>query len=275
MNNVTLIGMPGSGKSTIGVILAKALRYEFLDSDLLIQKQEKRKLSEIIEQDGPEKFKEIENQVNADEFVDRKIISVEKETILNGAGINLEIYEYKPYPKRDPPHFLYLGRIMKEKGMDELFSAAEKLHDDGYKFVLDLVGFFEDEYKERVELLESKGVVKFHGFQEEPRPYYATADCVVMPSYHEGMSNVNLEASATGRPVITTDIPGCRESVENKYTGWLCEPKSVDSLYEKMKAFLETDISKREVMGKYARQKMVDEFDKKIVVNDTIKALKL
>ena len=158
---------------------------------------------------------------------------------------------------------------------DELFSAAEKLHDDGYKFVLDLVGFFEDEYKERVELLESKGVVKFHGFQEEPRPYYATADCVVMPSYHEGMSNVNLEASATGRPVITTDIPGCRESVENEYTGWLCEPKSVNSLYEKMKAFLETDISKREVMGKYARQKMVDEFDKKIVVNDTIKALGL
>ena len=275
MNNVTLIGMPGSGKSTIGVILAKALRYEFLDSDLLIQKQEKRKLSEIIEQDGPEKFKEIENQVNADEFVDRKIISVEKETILNGAGINLEIYECKPYPKSDPPHFLYLGRIMKEKDMDELFSAAEKLHDDGYKFVLDLVGFFEDEYKERVELLESKGVVKFHGFQEEPRPYYATADCVVMPSYHEGMSNVNLEASATGRPVITTNIPGCRESVENEYTGWLCEPKSIDSLYEKMKAFLETDISKREVMGKYARQKMVDEFDKKIVVNDTIKALKL
>ena len=165
--------------------------------------------------------------------------------------------------------------IMKEKGMDELFSAAEKLHDDGYKFVLDLVGFFEDEYKERVELLESKGVVKFHGFQEEPRPYYATADCVVMPSYHEGMSNVNLEASATGRPVITTDIPSCRESVENEYTGWLCEPKSVDSLYEKMKAFLETDISKREVMGKYARQKMVDEFDKEIIVNDTIKALKL
>lgn len=122
---------------------------------------------------------------------------------------------------------------MKEKGMDELFSAAEKLHDDGYKFVLDLVGFFEDEYKERVELLESNGVVKFHGFQEEPRPYYVTADCVVMPSYHEGMSNVNLEASATGRPVITTDIPGCRESVENEYTGWLCEPKSVDSLYEK------------------------------------------
>ena len=75
MNNVPLIGMPGSGKSTIGVILAKALRYEFLDSDLLIQKQEKRKLSEIIEQDGPEKFKEIENQVNADIHVTDTVIA--------------------------------------------------------------------------------------------------------------------------------------------------------------------------------------------------------
>ena len=75
MNNVTLIGMPGSGKSTIGVILAKALRYEFLDSDLLIQKQEKRKLSEIIAQDGPERFKEIENQVNADIRVTDTVIA--------------------------------------------------------------------------------------------------------------------------------------------------------------------------------------------------------
>ena len=75
MNNVTLIGMQGSGKSTIGVILAKALRYEFLDSDLLIQKQEKRKLSEIIEQDGPERFKEIENRVNADIHVTDTVIA--------------------------------------------------------------------------------------------------------------------------------------------------------------------------------------------------------
>lgn len=216
-----------------------------------------------------------ENQVNANEFVNRKIISAEKETILNGAGINLDLYEYKPYPQNNPPHFLYLGRIMKEKGMDELFSATEKLYEDGYKFVLDLVGFFEDEYKERVEQLENKGIVNFYGFQEEPRPYYAAADCIVMPSYHEGMSNVNLEASAIGRPVITTDIPGCRESVEDGKTGWLCESQSVDSLYEKMKAFLETDVSKREVMGRFARQKMMTEFDKKIVVCNTIRALGL
>ena len=75
MNNVTLIGMPGSGKSTIGVILAKALGYQFLDTDLLIQKEEKRKLSEIIEQEGPERFKEIENRVNASVQVSDTVIA--------------------------------------------------------------------------------------------------------------------------------------------------------------------------------------------------------
>ena len=216
-----------------------------------------------------------ENQVNADEFINRKIIPVEKETVLNGAGINLQTYEYKSYPNNYPPRFLYLGRIMKEKGMDELFEASEMLHSDGEKFILDLVGFFEDEYKEKVDQLVEQGIVEFHGFQEEPRPYYAKADCVVMPSYHEGMSNVNLEASATGRPVITTDIPGCRESVEDGITGWLCQSKNSNNLYKKMKQFLHTNVSERQIMGKSARKKMENEFDKNIIVSKTIEALKL
>ena len=101
------------------------------------------------------------------------------------------------------------------------------------------------------------------------------ADCVVMPSYHEGMSNVNLEASATGRPVITTNIPGCRESVEDGITGWLCESKNADNLYEKMKMFLNTNITTREEMGKKARKKMEKEFDKNSIVKQTIAALDL
>lgn len=92
----------------------------------------------------------MKNQVNADEFTSRKIIQPEKETVLNGAGINLEIYNYQPYPHNKPPRFLYLGRIMKEKGMDELFEASEKLHNDGEKFILDLVGFFEESIKKKL-----------------------------------------------------------------------------------------------------------------------------
>lgn len=216
-----------------------------------------------------------ENEVNAAEFRNRRIIDMEKQVVLNGAGINLERYTYQPYPNNEPVHFLYLGRIMKEKGMDELFGAIEQLHREGNSCVLDLVGFFEDEYKERVEALQEEKIAVFHGFQEEPRPFYAAADCVVMPSYHEGMSNVNLEAAATGRPVITTNIPGCRESVEHGKTGILCKVKSEESLYQAMKKFLELTPQKRADMGKQGRLKMEREFEKSIIVEETIAALPL
>ena len=85
-----------------------------------------------------------ENKANAEEFFRRGIISAEKATVLPGAGINLEQYPYVPYPKNETVHFLYLGRIMREKGIDELFYAAKRLHDEGADFTLDLVGFFED-----------------------------------------------------------------------------------------------------------------------------------
>ena len=214
-----------------------------------------------------------ENQANAQAFVRRQIISTKKEVVLSGAGINLEEYRYRQYPDNEKVHFLYLGRIMKEKGMDELFGAVEQLRKDGCEFILDLVGFFEDEYKKQVEQLQSEGIVRFYGFQENPKPYYAQTDCVVLPSYHEGMSNVLLEAAASGRAIITTDIPGCREAVDNGKSGMLCKVKSTDSLYKAMKRFTELSREKRELLGKAGREKMEREFDKKKVVEETVKVI--
>ena len=212
-----------------------------------------------------------ENEGNAEEFIDRKIADPKKIVVLNGAGVNLEHYAYTPKnPQEQKFHFLYLGRIMKEKGIDELFGAMEKLHGEyGEKVVLDIVGFFEDEYKEIVEEMEQKGIVAFHGFQEETRPYYAMADCVVLPSYHEGMSNVLLEASAMGRPVITSDIPGCREAVEDGKTGYLCEVKNADMLFEKMKLMADKSDEELEEMGRCARERMEELFDKMKIVEQT------
>ena len=214
-----------------------------------------------------------ENQANAQAFVRRRILPAKKEVVLSGAGINLEEYRYRQYPDNEKVHFLYLGRIMKEKGMDELFGAVEQLRKDGCEFVLDLVGFFEDEYKKQVEQLQSEEIVRFYGFQENPKPYYAQTDCVVLPSYHEGMSNVLLEAAASGRAIITTDIPGCREAVDNGKSGMLCKVKSTDSLYKAMKRFTELSREKRELLGKAGREKMEREFDKKKVVEETVKVI--
>lgn len=221
------------------------------------------------------KFIFFENTGNAEEFIDRKVADPKKIVVLNGAGVNLEHYAYTPKTSQDQKfHFLYLGRIMKEKGMDELFHAMERLHREyGEKVVLDIVGFFEDEYKEIVEKIEKKRIAVFHGFQEETRPYYAMADCVVLPSYHEGMSNVLLEASAMGRPVITSDIPGCREAVEDGKSGYLCEVKNADMLFEKMKLMADKSPEEIEEMGRCARKRMEELFDKKMVVEKTVEII--
>ena len=215
-----------------------------------------------------------ENQGNAQEFLDRKILSNRKITVLSGAGINLDDYPYTTYPCNNEIHFLYLGRIMKEKGIDELFAAITRLHQEmGDRVVLDLVGFFDDDYQLEVDRLTSAGIARFHGFQTDPLPFYAAADCVVLPSYHEGMSNVLLEAAAIGRPVITSNICGCKEAVDNGKSGLLCRVKDADDLYAKMKELALLPSSERAAMGQAGRAKMEREFDKKQVVSQTVKKI--
>lgn len=217
-----------------------------------------------------------ENEGNAQEFLTRKIIPAKKIALLPGAGINLNDYPTMPYPQNDALHFLYLGRIMKEKGIDELFCAMRRLHREiGNQVILDLVGFFDDDYESEVNSLVADGIAVFHGFQSEPCPYYAAADCVVLPSYHEGMSNVLLEAAAMGRPVITSNIHGCKEAVVEGVSGLLCEPRNADSLYDAMTKFMKLSREQREAMGRAGRAHMEAEFDKKKVVAETVRALGL
>ena len=188
----------------------------------------------------------------------------------------VEILGYNnPDDKRDPKNGFVTGMkcIRMELGEPDEKGRRRPVPVPGSEFVLDLVGFFEEEYKKKVEHLQKEGIVRFYGFQEDPRPFYAQADCVVLPSYHEGMSNVLLEAAASGRAIITTDIPGCREAVDNGKSGMLCRVKSADSLYKAMKRFTELSRDKREAIGKAGREKMEKEFDKNQVVEETVKVI--
>lgn len=216
-----------------------------------------------------------ENTANAEEFQRRGIVTLDRCKILNGAGINLDHYTYQEYPDNDKIRFLYLGRIMTEKGVRELFEAMTQLYEAGHNVMLDLVGFFEDEFKEFEEDYTSRPFVEFHGFQPEARPYYTKADCIVLPSYHEGMSNVLLEAASMGRPVITSNIPGCREAVEEGVNGYLAEVKNAQDLLQKMEAFITLTRAQRQEMGRKGREKMEREFAKAEVVAETIRALGL
>lgn len=213
-----------------------------------------------------------ENNANANEFVSRKIILQRKCIVLKGAGVNLETYPYEEYPKENKGiNFLFVGRIMKEKGIDEFFEAAQKikkLYQEKVNF--HVVGFFEDEYKEIITKLTTNKIIMFHGFQPDPKPFYKNAHCVILPSYHEGMSNVLLEAAATGRALITTDIPGCREAVDNSINGLLCEKMNAKSLENCITNFLSLTPCERKSMGAAGRTKMEKEFDKNVIVKNTL-----
>ncbi len=220
-----------------------------------------------------------ENEENAAEFARRGIVAKDKQCILNGAGIDLKTYKSNArgsdstHTDDGKIHFLYLGRIMREKGIDELLGAVRRLGQEGVSCVLDIAGFYEEPYEDSVKELEEKGRACFHGFTEDPKPFYEQCDCVVLPSYHEGMSNVLLEAAAMSRPLITSDIPGCREAVENGVSGILCRVRDEESLYQAMLRFTQMDRKERAQMGQAGRTRMEQMFDKNMIVKKTLAVL--
>ena len=217
-----------------------------------------------------------ENTGNMQTMLDGGMVKQDRYVCLNGAGVNLEHYPHLPYPKSaEPVRFLFMGRIMREKGIDELLAAMEKLHQEGCNCVLDVLGQFEEDYAHTLEKAQADGWLRCHGYQKDVRPFIAESHCFVLPSWHEGMANTNLECAAMGRPVITSDIPGCREAVIDGVSGLLCQPQDAGSLYDAMRRFLEIPEDARAAMGSAGRAHMERNFDKKQVVRNTCGALPL
>lgn len=216
-------------------------------------------------------FENIENQQI---IVDAGIIRKEQAYLLNGAGVDLESFPYIPYSTdEDETRFLFIGRVMKEKGINELFSAMQKLVADGCRCSLDVLGGYEEDYKEIIEKYEGEGWLHYRGYQKDVRPYIEKCHCFVLPSWHEGMANTNLECAASGRPVITSNIHGCLEAVEDGVSGYLCKKKDCESLYERMKEFCSLPYDKRAKMGIAGRKHVENNFDKTDVVKTTIDQL--
>ena len=214
-----------------------------------------------------------ENSANLELFVSERIIRRSQACLLSGAGVNLERFPVQAYPANGETKFLFIGRVMAEKGVNELFAAMEKLAGEGMNCSLDVLGYFDEDYSEKIKKYEAAGWLRYHGFQKDVKPFIAGCDCFVLPSWHEGMANTNLECAASARPVITSRIPGCMEAVIENKSGLLCESKNADSLYAAMKKFCGMDRESREKMGLQGRKHMEAVFDKRIVVKNTVEAL--
>lgn len=192
--------------------------------------------------------------------------------LVKGSGVNLERHRQEEYPGRETVKFLYIGRMMKEKGIMELLEAARELHSEMVSF--ELLGYCDEDLQELLDEYEAKGIIRQLGFDPKVQKYLKDCSALILPTYHEGMSNVLMEASAAGRPVIATDISGCREIFEEGVTGFGCKPGDSGDLIRALKRFLELSSEERAVMGQRAREKMEREFDRQKVVQDYLEEIK-
>lgn len=215
-----------------------------------------------------------ENEENAQIFQRLSIIEKGRVHVLHGAGVNLEDFPFTEYPASDEQiHFLFIGRVMREKGIDELLAAIEELHCEYSNIILDVVGWCEEDYEQRLKELQERGLIQFHGFQIDVQPFIEKAHVFVLPSYHEGMANTLLESAAMGRPLITSNIHGCMEAVVDGKTGFLCEVRNAESLAQQMEKFIKLTFEQKCDMGRKSYEYVAKHFDKKKVVQETVETL--
>lgn len=215
-----------------------------------------------------------QNAENQRFFKENKM--VKKSRLISGSGVNLQEHCFEEYPTEDGElRFIFIGRIMKDKGIEELLICAEQLKAVYPNIYFDLVGNYDEEsYRAQVEELEKKGIVKYLAFQSDVHSVIKRYHAIILPTYHEGLSNVLLEAAACGRPVLTTRIPGCRETYEEEVSGIGFEAKNTKSLIEAVEKFIGLAYEEKREMGIQGRKKMEREFDRQLVIEAYMQEIK-
>ncbi len=211
-----------------------------------------------------------QNAYNRD-FMEANGCKGKKSILLSGSGVNLTVHPYCDYPSEEQEiRLLSVMRIMKDKGIEELISCIPLIHNRFPKAVFAIAGSYEEEsraqYEPMINDLQNLGLLRYYGYRDDLGQIMADHHVVVHPSYHEGMSNVLLEAAATGRPVVATDITGCIETFLPGVSGESCKRKDAKSLQNALERILERTPDERYKMGQAGRSHVEAHFDRQQVV---------
>lgn len=212
-------------------------------------------------------------------FLERRLlVHPQRARLLNGEGVDLEHFAYTPRLKAQNFTFILIGRLLWDKGVGEYVDAARALRAQHPHTRFQLLGPAGVDNPsaitlEEVRAWEREGVIEYLGEAHDVRPQIANADCVVLPSYREGVPRTLMEASAMGRPIVATDVPGCREVVDDGVTGLLCEARNAASLAGKLERMIAMSDEERRTMGERGRAKVTEEFDEAAVVARYLKTL--
>jgi len=207
------------------------------------------------------------------EFMINKGIKGKEYKLLSGSGVNVEYYRYLEYPPDSALHFIYVGRLMKAKGIDYYLELAKTLKPKYSNTFFHIVGDYEENYQSILNEYQRKNYIVYHGKVDNVKQFYEIAHAIVHPTFHEGMSNVLLEAASSGRPIIASNIPGCREIIDEGINGFTFEVKSQSSLTTIVEKFINLPYEYKKQMGYAGREKMIKEFSRENVVNKYIEAI--
>ena len=222
-----------------------------------------------------------QNFDDMDLFIQYKFVKPERAERIPGSGVDFE--KFSPIlinRKNKPFSFIFIGRLIKDKGIFEYVEAARIINTKYPNVHFGVLGPFWNQNLKSNTITKSdlqnwidEGIIDYMGEKKDVRKFIAKADCIVLPSYREGTSNILLEAASMEKPAITCNTTGCKEIVEDGVTGYLCEVKNGPDLADKMEKMLLLSPEQREVMGKKAREKIIREYDKEIVLKAYLKAI--
>jgi len=222
-----------------------------------------------------------ENRDDEHLFLIRKIVRSDQAMPLPGAGVDLDQFVPTAAAREEgePFTFLLAARLLWHKGVRQFVEAARAIRAEQADTRFRILGFIEPRGRDSVPESElhrwaREGVIDYAGGTTDVRPIIAAADCVVLPTfYREGVPRILMEAAAMAKPVIATDMPGCRDAVDDGVTGLICSPRSTESLTEAMRAMLRLGSNRRGDMGREAWAKLERQFDEELVGRAYVDAL--
>ena len=212
------------------------------------------------------------NTEDKNKFLLANLVSEKKMELLSSEGIDTEKFSPIMIEKKDTTfRFVLIARLLWDKGVGEYVEAAKEMKKKFKDVEFQLVGFIDAQNpqaisKEQIEAWVEDGFVTYKGHTDDVRSFIAQADCVVLPSYREGVSMILMESASMQKPIIATNVPGCRDLVNHNVSGYLCRMKDAKHLQSKMEKMLLLSDAKREEMGQEGRKYMVDEFDERYVI---------
>lgn len=208
-------------------------------------------------------------------FVNKGLSSASKSEIVPGSGVDLNKFVTLYKLPVQPYTFLLVSRILKDKGILEYIQAITILKSKGIKAKFQLLGLIEEATHtgisaQNVEEWKKDGLIEYLGFSDQTLNHFQNADCIVLPSYREGMPKALLEGMAVGKPIITTNVPGCRELIEDGINGYICEAKSAESLADAIEKICNQNSFQLTEMGKRSKEKVQKTYDEKFVISKYI-----